>query len=60
MLTRLIELGIKKTVATTSGAGDILIAETAIKNGLILLPSGDSRLRTVTTEFGGRAEQPPR
>jgi hypothetical protein len=33
---------------------DILIAETAIKNGFVLV-SRDARLRTVTTEFGGRA-----
>jgi hypothetical protein len=33
---------------------DILIAETAIKNGLILV-SGDANLRAVTIEFGGRA-----
>lgn len=38
---------------------DILIAETAIKNGLTLV-SGDRKLRTVTTEFGGRAIEPPR
>ncbi len=33
---------------------DILIAETAIKNGLILV-SGDANVRAVTIEFGGRA-----
>jgi hypothetical protein len=33
---------------------DILIAETAIRNGLILV-SGDAKLRTVTIKFGGRA-----
>jgi hypothetical protein len=33
---------------------DILIAETAIRNQLILV-SGDANLRTVTIEFGGRA-----
>lgn len=37
---------------------DILIAETAIKNELTLL-SGDEKLRTVTTEFGGQAIAPP-
>jgi predicted nucleic acid-binding protein len=33
---------------------DILIAETAIRNGLTLV-SGDANLRTVTAEFGGCA-----
>jgi hypothetical protein len=33
---------------------DILIAETTIKNNLVLV-SGDWRLRKVTMEFGGRA-----
>jgi len=33
---------------------DILIAETAIRNGLILV-SGDANLRAVTIEFGGCA-----
>jgi predicted nucleic acid-binding protein len=33
---------------------DILIAETAIKNGAILV-SGDHNLRQVVSEFGGRA-----
>jgi predicted nucleic acid-binding protein len=33
---------------------DILIAETAIRNGLTLV-SGDANLRKVTNEFGGRA-----
>jgi hypothetical protein len=33
---------------------DILIAETAIRKGLILV-SDDAKLRTVTIEFGGRA-----
>jgi hypothetical protein len=41
---------------------DILIAETAIKNRLVLV-SGDRNLRSVTTEYGGRAieiTKPPR
>jgi hypothetical protein len=38
---------------------DILIAETAIKNGLTLI-SGDRNLRDVTVEFGGRVIEPPR
>ena len=33
---------------------DILIAETALKNGSVLI-SGDANLRTVMVEFGGRA-----
>ena len=37
---------------------DILIAETAIKNGLTLV-SGDRNLRRVTTEFGGCAIETP-
>ena len=55
MLTRLIELDGRDR--GENQRRDILIAETAIKNGLILL-SGDFNLRTVTTEFGGRAVQP--
>ncbi len=57
MLTRLIELD--RRDRGDNQKRDILIAETAIKNGLILL-SGDHKLRTVTTEFGGRAVEPPR
>jgi hypothetical protein len=57
MLTRLIELDGRDR--GENQRRDILIAETAIKNGLIFL-SGDYKLRTVTTEFGGRAVQPPR
>ena len=33
---------------------DVLIAETAVKNGAILV-TGDSNLRQVVSEFGGRA-----
>jgi hypothetical protein len=57
MLTRLIELDGKDR--GDNQRRDILIAETATKNGLILL-SADRNLRMVTTEFGGRAMQPPR
>jgi hypothetical protein len=56
-LTRLIELDGRDR--GENQRRDILIAETATKNGLILL-SGDYKLRTVTTEFGGRAVEPPR
>jgi hypothetical protein len=38
---------------------DILIVETAIKNGLTLI-SGDRNLRDVTAEFGGKVIEPPR
>jgi hypothetical protein len=57
MLTRLIELDGRDR--GENQRRDILIAETAIKNGLILF-SGDQNLRMVTTEFSGRAVQPPR
>src|SRR5262249_51511081 len=36
---------------------DILIAETAIKNGLTLI-SDDGNLRRVTNEYGGKAMKP--
>jgi hypothetical protein len=57
MLTRLIELD--RRDRGDNQRRDILIAETAIKNGLTLL-SNDGHLRMVTTEFGGHAVQPPR
>jgi predicted nucleic acid-binding protein len=53
MLTRLQELDSKKKEKLNQ-MRDILIAETAIKNGATLV-SGDSNLRQVVSEFGGCA-----
>jgi len=55
MLARLQELDGKKNFANQ--VRDILIAETAIKNGATLV-TGDSKLRKVVLEFGGRAITP--
>jgi hypothetical protein len=57
MLARLIELDGKDR--GQNQRRDVLIAETAIKNGLTLF-SGDQNLRTVTADFGGQAIAPPR
>ena len=56
MLTRLRQLDPKNKSAGNQ-VRDILIAETAIKNGATLL-SGDSNLRKVVAEFGGDAIDP--
>jgi predicted nucleic acid-binding protein len=53
MLARLETLDQRKN-RSANQTRDILIAETAIKNGAILI-SGDSNLRQVVSEFGGRA-----
>jgi predicted nucleic acid-binding protein len=53
MLARLEMLDQKKG-RRTNQTRDILIAETAIKNGAILI-TGDFNLRQVMSEFGGRA-----
>lgn len=55
MLARLQELDGKKDFSNQ--VRDILIAETAMKNGATLL-SGDVALRKVISEFGGRAFDP--
>ena len=47
----------KKKPKPLNQVRDILIAETAIKNHAILV-SGDSNLRRVVSEFGGRALTP--
>jgi len=52
MLARLRDLDEKKKPLNQDR--DILIAETAIKNGAILV-SNDAKLRQVVSEFGGRA-----
>jgi predicted nucleic acid-binding protein len=52
MLARLQQLDPKKE--EHNQVRDILIAETALKNGATLV-SGDSNLRQVVSEFGGRA-----
>jgi hypothetical protein len=57
MLARLIELDGRDR--GQNQRHDILIAETSIKNGLTLI-SADENLRTVTAEFRGRVEAPPR
>ncbi len=57
MLSRLEELDGEKRYPNQHR--DILIAETAIKNGLTLV-SDDRRLRKVTEEFGGETLKPPR
>jgi hypothetical protein len=44
----------KRTRNPSNQQRDILIAETAVKNGLTLV-SGDANLRRVTIEFGGSA-----
>ena len=56
MLARLKELDAasKKKRPLANQQCDILIAETAVKNGLTLV-TGDRNLRVVTSEFGGRA-----
>ncbi len=54
MLNRLRELAKAGASRIPNQSRDILIAETAIKNGLILV-SGDRDLRVVTKEFGGQA-----
>lgn len=56
MLARLQQLDKKKGKKRNASnqVRDILIAETAIKNGATLI-SGDFNLRTVVLEFGGRA-----
>jgi predicted nucleic acid-binding protein len=56
MLTRLRQLDPNNKSASNQ-VRDILIAETAIKNGATLL-SGDSNLRKVVAEFGGDAVDP--
>jgi predicted nucleic acid-binding protein len=53
MLARLQQLDTKDKSANNQ-VRDILIAETAIKNGATLV-SGDSNLRQVVSEFGGNA-----
>ncbi len=57
MLDRLRELD-PKSKDPLNQLRDILIAETAIKNGATLV-SGDKRLRQVVLEFGGRAIDHP-
>jgi hypothetical protein len=61
MLDRLRTLDARKKKRKDSGnqLRDILIAETAIKSGAILV-SGDSNLRQVVGEFAGRAIDPTR
>jgi predicted nucleic acid-binding protein len=57
MLARLQQLDQKKRKKSGDPLNplrDILIAETAIKNGAILV-SGDNNLRQVMSEFGGKA-----
>ena len=54
MLARLQQLDPKKEKFKLNQVRDILIAETAIKKGAILV-SGDSNLRQVVSEFGGHA-----
>src|ERR1039457_2601842 len=54
MLARLQQLDPKKEKFKLNQVRDILIAETAIKKGAILV-SGDSTLRQVVSEFGGHA-----
>jgi predicted nucleic acid-binding protein len=56
MLARLRQLEPKNKRAQNQ-IRDILIAETAIKNGATLV-SGDSNLRQVVSEFGGNAIDP--
>jgi hypothetical protein len=56
MLTRLVELDGKERGLNQTR--DILIAETAIKNGATLV-TGDARLRQVVSEFGGQAIDHP-
>ncbi len=56
MLARLRQLDPKNKSAPNQ-VRDILIAETAIKNGATLV-SGDSNLRQVVSEFGGNAMDP--
>jgi predicted nucleic acid-binding protein len=56
MLVRLRQLDPKNKSAPNQ-VRDILIAETAIKNGATLV-SGDSNLRQVVSEFGGNAIAP--
>ena len=56
MLSRLRQLDGKITNAANQ-VRDILIAETAMKNGAILV-SGDSNLRRVVSEFGGNPIDP--
>jgi predicted nucleic acid-binding protein len=56
MLARLRQLD-PKNKNTPNQLRDILIAETAIKNGATLV-SGDSNLRQVVSEFGGNALDP--
>ncbi len=56
MLARLRQLD-PKNKSTPNQVRDILIAETAIKNGATLV-SGDSNLRQVVSEFGGNAIDP--
>jgi hypothetical protein len=53
MLQRLKELD-PNSKSFLNQTRDILIAETAIKNGATLV-SGDKNLRQVVSEFGGRA-----
>ncbi|HXX17957.1 MAG TPA: hypothetical protein VEJ46_01005 [Candidatus Acidoferrum sp.] len=55
MLSRLRELDGKKNIRNQ--LRDILIAETAIRNGATLV-TGDANLRKVVLEFGGRAIAP--
>lgn len=56
MVARLRQLD-HKSKSASNQMRDILIAETAIKNGATLV-SGDSNLRQVVTEFGGNAIDP--
>jgi hypothetical protein len=56
MLARLRQLD-HKNKSMPNQVRDILIAETAIKNGATLV-SGNSNLRQVVTEFGGNAIEP--
>ena len=56
MLARLRELDLKSKSGPNQGR-DIVIAETAIKNGATLL-SGDFNLRQVVAESGGDAIDP--
>jgi hypothetical protein len=57
MLNRLQQLDRKNKNRNLNQLRDILIAETAIKNGATLV-SRDSNLRQVVSEFGGRAIPP--
>jgi hypothetical protein len=54
MLSRLQELDAPKRKDVKNQLRDILIAETAVRNGMTLV-TGDENLKTVTLEFGGLA-----